>query len=55
MDLNKKDKEMIKEILKKELAEVKEEGSNILRPQIAHLAAEEKYEDYLEKLIKKID
>lgn len=54
IELEKSELALIKQLLKKEYDDFKEDERDITRPDIMELAAEEKYEDFLEKLIKKI-
>ena len=57
MELTKQEKELLKFILKNEQKKIEneEEYMKRLRPDLKFLAAEEKYEELLEKLIKKLE
>jgi hypothetical protein len=54
MDIDKKDAEFLKEMLKLELKRFKKEESEIRRPLLGLINAEEGYEVYLEGLIKRL-
>ena len=54
MNLKKRDIEVLKALVKQEIKEMEKESSGILRPGIAFLSTEEKYEDYLKDLLKKL-
>lgn len=54
MSLEKKDIEVLKALVKQEIKEIEKESSGILRPGVVFLSAEEKYEDYLKDLLKKL-
>ncbi len=54
MNLEKKDIEVLRALVKQEIKEIEKEGSAILRPGVVFLSAEEKYEDYLEELLQKL-
>lgn len=56
MELTKQEMELMIFLIKNELNDVenREEEIRKLRPEVTFLAAEEKYEDVLEKLLKKI-
>ena len=53
MELTNQEKEALKYILQKEIKEVEEQGEEI-RPNVSFLAVEERYEDLLKLLLKKI-
>ncbi len=53
MELTKQEKEIIKFLVEKEL-KITEEQEEEIRPPIPFLAAQEKYEIVLEKLLKKL-
>ena len=56
MELDDKDIQAIKSLIKKEIEQVEREGEAIvIDPGIAFLSAEEKYEDYLKSLLKKLE
>jgi hypothetical protein len=54
MELTDNEKKLIKHLVEKELNEVEDKEESI-RPTIGFLAAEEKYEVLLEKLLKKLE
>jgi len=54
MVLKKREKELLHFLVEKELKQVEEEGEDILRPGIVLLRGEEKYEDFLKALLKKL-
>ncbi|MEA3515161.1 MAG: hypothetical protein U9R34_06795 [Nanoarchaeota archaeon] len=54
MALEKKDIDALKALVKKEIEIIDKEGSTILHPGIAFLSTEERYEDYLKDLLKKL-
>ena len=55
MALEKRDIDMLKALVKKEIDIVEKEGSTIiLHPGIAFLSSEERYDDYLKGLLKKL-
>ena len=53
MELTKQEKELIKFLVEQELKKVDEQEEDI-RPPVGFLAAEEKYEVFLKKLLKKL-
>ena len=53
--LSAEDKKFIKTILRKELESVKEEGNTVIHPDIGLAIGEQKYEDALNDLIKKLE
>lgn len=55
MELSKDEKELIKSLLKKELDSFEKEDSAILTENPPLLALEEKYDEFLKKLLKKFD
>lgn len=55
MKLNKKDIDVLKTLIKQEIKEVKNGDPKIFRPGVVLLSAKEKYEDYLEELLKKLE
>ena len=54
IDLEKNELALIKQLVKKEYESFKEIEEEILRPEVAELALEEKYEDFLQKLLEKL-
>ena len=56
-ELTKEEKEALKYLIKEELKRFKEQEKEMeeLRPNLPFLAVEEKYEDVLEKLLKKLE
>jgi hypothetical protein len=56
-ELTKEEKEALKYLIKQELKRFKEQEKEMeeLRPNLPFLAVEEKYEDLLEKLFKKLE
>lgn len=54
MRFNEKEIKLLKQLVKNELKEFEKEGDTI-RPTIPMLEAEEIYEDFLKKLLKKIE
>jgi len=56
-ELKKEEKEALKYLIKQELKRFKEQEKEIeeLRPNLPFLAVEEKYEDLLERLLKKLE
>lgn len=56
-ELTKEEKEALKYLIKEELKRFKEQEKEMeeLRPNLPFLAVEEKYEDLLEKLLKKLE
>lgn len=54
MNLEKRDIEILNALVKKEIERMDKEGSTILRPGVVFLSVEEKYEDYLQNLLKKL-
>ncbi len=56
-ELTKEEKEALKYLIKQELKRFKEQEKEMeeLRPELPFLAVEEKYEDLLEKLFKKLE
>ena len=55
MELSKNEKELLKLLVKKELDDVVKKGEDIKTEGPVLLAAEEKYEIVLEKLLKKLE
>ncbi len=56
-ELTKEEKEALRYLIKQELKRFKEQEKEMeeLRPNLPFLAVEEKYEDVLEKLLKKLE
>ena len=52
--LNPKEKELLKSLVEKEIKEFEEEDSTILSKEIALLEGEEKYDEFLKKLLEKL-
>ncbi len=57
LELKKEEKEALKYLIKQELKRFKEQEKEMeeLRPELPFLAVEENYEDFLEKLLKKLE
>lgn len=53
MELSKSEKELLKFLVEKEIEKTKEQETEI-RPPVGFLVAEEKYEVFLENLLKKL-
>ena len=54
MALDKRDIDVLKTLVKKEIKEFEKEGSGILRAGVVFLSTEEKYDIYLKELLKKL-
>jgi hypothetical protein len=54
MELTKQEKEAMKYLLQKEIKELEEQEEEI-RPEVGFLAAEEKYDELLKTLLKKLE
>jgi len=57
LELKKEEKDALKYLIKEELKRFKEKEKEMedLRPNLPFLAVEEKYDDFLEKLLKRLD
>ena len=55
MELSKDEKKLIKFLIKQELKKFEEQEEEALRPSAPFLAVEEKYDEFLKKVLKKFE